>query len=267
MTETKINDADNLIPDNTIVVITDNAEFDKSLDDIIEPLKGKNERDWFNTHAYFCLPLLIGNQYGFIVKSLYDFTVVWNGGGEITDVKVEIDYKSGDYMGHQMISPHFGMGTCTIQNRFHFRTPPNVNLMTINPPNYFISGVQHMTGVVETDNLRRDFTFNLKLTTKDLKVSVKKGDPIGCIIPVPRGYVDNFEIKRAAELFNPELIKNERQIGQEFGIERTTTDKVKHHENGRRYFKGEDVRGNKFIYPHQKSMKEGCPMRVKKGFD
>ena len=254
--DTRINDNNNLIPDNTIVVITENAEYDKSLPHIIEPLKGKRERDWFVTHAYFCLPLLIGNQYGFIIKSLFDFTAVWRGGDTVADVEVLVDYPNGDYPGHQIISSHFGMGTCTIQNRFHFRTPPNVNLMTINPPNYFMSGVQHMTGVVETDNLRRDFTFNLRLTTKDLKVSIKKGDPIGCIIPVPRGYIDNFEMKRASELFTPELIKNERQIGIEFGKERQTTDRDKHHNNGRRYFKGEDVRGNKFIYPHQKNIKE-----------
>jgi len=249
--ENRINDHNNVIPDNTIAIITEKDDFDPYVFDIIEPLKGKKERDWFIKHAYFCLPLIIGNQYGFIIKSQYDFTAVWNGGDTPQDVKIEL---LSDKTYNQYIKPHFGMGTITIQNRFHFRTPPNINLMTINPPNYFISGIQHMTGVVETDNLRRDFTFNLILTTKDLEVNVKKGDPIGCILPIPRGFVDNFELKMASDLFSKELIQNERDILQETAVERKRDALDKHARNGRRYFKGEDVRDNKFLYNHQKNI-------------
>jgi len=261
--EKRINDHNNVIPDNTIAIITDHDDFKDTVFDIIEPLKGKNERDWFVKHAYFCLPLVIGNQYGFIIKSQCDFKAIWNGGEKKEDVKVEIlsnplikGKETGQEIFPQTVLSHFGMGTITIQNRFHFRTPPNINLMTINPPNYFISGVQHMTGVVETDNLRRDFTFNLRLTTKDLEVNVKKGDPIGCILPIPRGFVEKFELKHASDLFSNELIQNERDMVQEFAKERQGIDQKKHAKNGRRYFKGEDANNNKFIYKHKKTLKD-----------
>ena len=37
--------------------------------------------------------------------------------------------------------------------------------------------------MVEADNLRRDFTFNLKIVKPEVEVSVKKGDLISAILP------------------------------------------------------------------------------------
>ena len=68
------------IPNNTITAIPETEHFNHIPDLVIEPLKGNLKRDWFVNHAYFCLPLTIGNQYGFVVKSLYDFIVNWDGG-------------------------------------------------------------------------------------------------------------------------------------------------------------------------------------------
>lgn len=239
-----------IVPENILTAIPENPYHENDPQEIIVPLKGNPKRDWFITHAYFCLPLTIGNQYGFAVKSMTKFTAVWNGGDSPSDVIVNILEPSG----MQTVSSHFGMGTITIQNRFTFRTPPGINLMTINPPNYWIDGIQHMTGVIETDNLRRDFTFNLKLTRKDHVVEVNKGDFIGCVLPIPRYFPDSFEFKPAKELFTEEQIKEEQTAMHDFGTERSTLDKQKFAGNGRRYFNGEDIYGNKFP-DHQRSMK------------
>ena len=189
---------------------------------------------------------------GFGIKSLKTFSVEWDGGEGMGSVKVEI-IDGGENPNFQTISSHFGMGTVTIQNRFTFRTPPGINLMTINPPNYWIDGIQHMTGVVETDNLRRDFTFNLKVTRKNEKIIINKGELIGCVIPTPRYFIDGFELCKGEDIFTKEQIEEERQIMRDFGKERATTDRQKHHNNGRRYFNGEDVYGNKFD-DHQKKI-------------
>jgi len=154
----------------------------------------------------------------------------------------------------QTISSHFGMGTFTIQNRFTFRTPPGVNLMTINPPNHWIDGIQHMTGVVETDNLRRDFTFNLRITRKNEKIIINKGDYIGCVLPIPRYFVDGFSLKNFEDILTPEQILEEQQAMADFGDERRNLDRSKPHGNGRRYFNGEDVYGCPFS-DHQKKIK------------
>ncbi len=242
------------VPPHKLTTITEHSEYDKSIDLIVEPLKGKLKRDWFVNHAYFCLPLTIGNQYGFGVKALKTFSVEWNGGDGRQDVKVEI-LDDGEYPGHQHISSHFGMGTITIQNRFTFRTPPGINLMTINPPNYWIDGIQHMTGVIETDNLRRDFTFNLRVTRKNEKIIINKGEYIGCVLPIPRHFVDKFDWVKGSDLFTTEQIEEERQAMKDFGKERSQEDIKKPHGNGRRYYNGEDVYGNKFE-DHQKKIKK-----------
>ena len=73
----------NNVPNNTIAVFTDpfvvnleSKERDR-LFNVIE--KSPKKRDWFTPHFYKCLPLTIGNQYGFVIKSEFDFSFVWNG--------------------------------------------------------------------------------------------------------------------------------------------------------------------------------------------
>lgn len=242
-----------VVPENKIVIIPEGDRYIESINQIVEPFKGNKKRNWFTQHAYFCLPLVIGNQYGFAIKSLKTFSVIWNGGNSPSDTIVEI-LDDGSKPEYQSISSHFGMGTVTIQNRFTFRTPPGVNLMTINPPNHWIDGIQHMTGVIETDNLRRDFTFNLKVTCKNTKITIQKGDYIGCVLPIPRYFVDGFDLEDAYSIYTNEQIEEEQQAMRDFGKERYTDDSLKKNGNGRRYHNGEDVYGNKFP-DHQKGLK------------
>lgn len=242
------------VPENKIITIAEHNHYENSNDIILESLRGQIKRDWFIKHAYFCLPLVIGNQMGFVVKSLKTFTVEWDGGDGVNHTKVEI-LDGGNYPSHQHISSHFGMGTVTIQNRFTFRTPKGVNLMTINPPNHWIDGIQHMTGVIETDNLRRDFTFNLKVTRPNHKILIKKGDYIGCVIPTPRYFIDGFDLEKGEDVLTKEEIELERKAMRDFGIERSQVDKSKPHGNGRRYFNGEDVYGCPFL-DHQKKVRK-----------
>ena len=237
------------IEENTILVVSHDDKWEKSIENICSSLKGEKRRSWFTPHTYLCLPLVIGNQYGFMIRSQFKFWAMWNGGETPDDVMV-MCHPNDD---SQKVESHFGMGTITVTNHFHFRTPPGVNLMTINPPNYFIDGLQHMTGVVETDNLRRDFTFNLKFTRPNHPVHIDVGQPIGCFLPIPRYFVDNFDLKSATEVWTDEEIADERKIAFEDGDARMGPDKEKPHECGRRYRNGVDVRGNKFP-DHQTNM-------------
>ena len=238
--------------DNKITAIPHNRHIQFGWEKQYESLTGNKKREWFSTHAYHCLPLLIGNQYGFVVKACRSFELVWNGGRTITDSTVTFLDQRNDT--GQFISSHFGDGIITVQNSFVLRTPPGVNLMTINPPNYFIDGIGHMTGVIESDNLRRDFTFNLKITRPNYPIRINEGDWIGCFIPVPRYFVDGYDLINAKEYLTSEEIEAEWEIGNEFARERKTVDTTKPHAAGKRYFQGEDVYGNKFP-DHQKGTK------------
>lgn len=247
--ESKINDENNLVPDNTILIVSEHDCFNDTVGTVVKPLKGNIKRDWFVPHAYHCLPLTMGNQYGFSIASLHNFTAIWNGGPSQSDVVVTIENDSIP----QCISSHFGMGTITIQNRFYFRTPLGVNLITINPPNMFIPNLHNMTGVIETDNLRRDFTFNLKITVPNVEIKVKAGDIISAILPIPRFFVESFNLVLANEIMPANVIENERRAGHDFATERLTVDPQKPRNNGRRYHNGIDIYDNTF-YKHQQNI-------------
>ena len=110
-----------------------------------------------------------------------------------------------------------------------------------------------MTGVVESDNLRRDFTFNLRVTRPNYKIQIKKGDYIGCVIPYPRHFIDKYKIVTANEILSEDIVAEERACAAAHGKERSELDKDKKYGNGRRYHNGEDVYGNKF-QDHQTSL-------------
>lgn len=239
-----------IVPKDTLLVITENDYFNDLPEKLIEDLKGNKKRDWFHDHAYFCLPLSIGNQHGFIIKAAYDFQVFWDGGKNPSNVIVQTAY---DKQHLQKISSHFGMGTVTIQNRWQYRTSEGVNLLIFNPPNYYIDGIIHMTAMVETDNLRRDFTFNLKITRPNTWIEIKEGTPIGCVLPYPRHYFDNFKIKLAQDVISKDIIEEERRTANYAGIERSQIDSKYKGGNGYRYMNGEDIYGCPFK-DHQKTL-------------
>lgn len=250
MTGPYINDAGYEVPDDVILIVPHSLDNDGFYKDIVHPLKGEIKREWFTPHFYYCLPLNIGNQYGFVIKSLHNFEAIWDGG----ESAVKLTFPHDESNLSQVISTHFGSGIITVQNLFSIKTPLGVNVMTIQPPNLFIPGCVAMTGVVETDQIRRDFTFNLKMTIPNYKVEIKKGDPLGAFIPIPRYFVDSFNIKLITDVFDKELHVNEVTESNKMGEERNTSDRDKPHYAGRRYFNGIYADGSN--YPdHQKKLK------------
>lgn len=245
-----INDPGFEVPDGKILVVPQLDDVDSAHEQIIEPLAGKVKRDWFNEHFYYCLPINVGNQYGFVVKSVRDLEITWDGSNDKTG-DLNINYLNDDNEGLQHFTDGFSTGVLTIQNNFALKTPPGINLMTIQPPNMYIPGTIAMTGIVETDQIRRDFTFNMKVTIPDYKITIRKGDPVGAFIPIPRYFVDQFSVHNVTEFFDEELHANEVGDAKELSRQRNEEDKEKPHESGRKYFRGEHAYGEKYS-DHQK---------------
>jgi Family of unknown function (DUF6065) len=249
MTGPYINDLGYEVPKNKILVIPIAINASTHFEEIVDPLKGKAKRDWFNPHAYYCLPLTIGNQYGFLIKSMRDFDIIWDG----TTNDAKINFLNNDNQEKQHIKTGFKDGIITVQNNFSLKTPPNINLMTIQPPNLFIPGCIALTGVIECDNIRRDFTFNFKVTVPNISISVRKGDPLGAFIPIPRNFVDEFVLEKVENYFDESFIQKENEEARKLSVERTTVDLQKNHQSGRRYFKGIHTDETKYVN-HQKNM-------------
>lgn len=241
-----------IVPDNTIYILTEDPRFDDLPGELILPLKGEVKREWFGKHHYFCLPLVMGNQHGFVFKAAFDFSAIWNGGDTPADTEVFIE-ENDKKSGKQVISSHFGYGIVTVQNRWTLRTPRGVNLMVMPPPNYYVHGAMFLTAVVEADNLRRDFTFNIKLTRANEVVYFKKGDPIGCVLPYPRYFIDGYKTELHPK---GEALDTERKTIREFS-------KVRESAKGGQdllYMQGKDVYRNPFP-EHQKGLNNDMPPR------
>lgn len=256
MSKQYINDPGHEVPKDKILIVPhlglEYEENPKAYLNIVKPLKGQVKRDWFNKSFYHCLPLVIGNQYGFAIHASYDFSVSWDGNSS-EDGRLEISVQNSEYLETQVVEDNFGYGIITIYHRFGFKTPPGINLMTIQPPNSYIPGVIAMTGVIETDQLRRDFSFNLKLTDPNRVVSFKRGDMLAAFIPIPRYFVDSFELGLASEYFSPEILKNEFVDQMELNRQRNSEDLEKRFNAGKKYFNGEHAFGCPYK-DHQKSI-------------
>ena len=250
-----INDGINNVPDKTIAIFTAPSMSNKELtqERILGMVKKSDKkRDWFSPHFYRCLPLTIGNQYGFTVSSEFDITFEWNGGDSEESIFFQFDENKGDLDKlYPRIDSHFGHGIVTVSTPYFFRTPPGVNLITINPPNYVIPNVTVMTGVIETDNLRRFFTFNLKIQIPNIRTTIPAGYPLAAFIPIPRYYCDEFNLDFAENIFSKEIVDEEIKAEEDAVEHREKIEPTLKNGVGKHYMQGKDVYGNVFK-DHQK---------------
>ena len=235
---------ENNTPDKDIVIFRHEHTWmsQEELKNIIK--RPSKTRDWFSPSFYYCLPLTIGNLYGFTIHSAFSFNAIWDGtespdGITFTFFESEIERQNK----YPLMSSHFGSGIITFDLPFHLKTPKNVNLMTINPTNYVIPNITVMTGVIETDNLQRDFTLNLKIQEPNRIVHIQKGDPLTSVIPIPRYFQDGFELKVAEDVFNELDIIDELQTTNDTYFQRILFEQNK---AGRSYRKGQNVYGRTF---------------------
>jgi hypothetical protein len=249
-----INQDENLVvPEKTIAffpIIPNDGIEPFNLDNInlfLNPLNTDHKRNWFSSNFYRCLPLSIGNMQGFVFSIPYSFDVYWNGGDRPEDIIITYYEDFAPYKNLNFIYPNseFGHGVLTLHYPVILKTPPGVNLMTISPPNYPLPGMSPMTGVVEADNIRFGFTLNLKIDIPNTTIKVLPNSPLVGIIPIPRYFCDSFELKSAYDIFDKEVIEEEKAVVKEHSDKRDKAVMYNLEQDGL-YYKGMDVRGNKF---------------------
>ncbi|HEY9676998.1 MAG TPA: DUF6065 family protein [Drouetiella sp.] len=238
-----------VVPPNTIYAIPDQMEFLHYT--YLE--KCTSKRSWFSSNFYNCLPIVFGNQHGFLLIATHSFVCRWSGSNAPDGVAIHaLERPERDDL---FVTSHFGHGIITVQCRHHFRTPKGVNMMVKAPPNYPVHGCTWMDAIVETDNLRRDFTFNIKITRPQMDILFEKGTPLGCILPYPRYFLDEFKIE---PLTDPVELKKAIETTNNFFRERIV------HRNSEyiltpqnRYMEGKDIYDNYFD-EHQKTLDGGA---------
>jgi hypothetical protein len=235
-----INDGINNIPEDSICLFPIEDISRDRIDKIFYKMDKK--RDWFSPHFYNCLPLTVGNQYGFTIASEYDFEVMWDGGNY--EENLLITYPNGHDGFYPKLSTTFGYGILTIELPFIIRTSSGINMMTINTPNSILPNITPMTGVVETDNLRFTMTINLKMQIPGIPVRIIAGTPLATIMPMPRYFQDNFTISYGSDIFDASLVDQEK-IAYLKALDKRQID-ANNDKPSKDYLKGRDVYGNKF---------------------
>jgi hypothetical protein len=243
----------NNVPDKTIALFDLTGGQASSL--IRKP---KKKRDWFTPNFYHCHPLTIANQYGFEIISAYPINLLWNGKNNEEDLEITkiISEEENNTEHIQDFATSFGEGILTVLTDVIPRTPPGVNLLITGPINTILPGITSMTAVVESDNIRTPFTVNLKVNQPNALIHIPKGTPLATMIPIPRYFGDNFELKDSNDLFSQELFLEEVEIAAKQS-ERRNSKNLGHRHYGesswdKDYFNGQDFYGNKFP-DHQKS--------------
>ncbi len=238
------------VPNDTIVGIAISKVFEPLLSKWVEPLKGEYKRNWLPKHAYLCLPLVMASEVGFIIRAPFDIELLWSGGVAVSDLVVKIPVTQEfdrELLGQRkFFQSHFGSGVFTLNLPIQFRTPKGVSLYVTQPPNYYIDGLSWLSALVETDNLRHSFTFNIKVTRINETIIIKKGDPIAFVMPYPRYYCDQFQYKTSEDVgISEHALEQEYKACYFFGKERGAEIKgVK--KSSLRYRVGVDIFGNKF---------------------
>lgn len=168
-----------------------------------------HDRDWMSaTHertAYRCLPMLIANQSGWLIRNPQPVRFKWDGGPLLSAIEIqrrEFVPVPPDYC---FPMSHFGVGIITWTLPYLFRTEPGYNLLVRGPANHVKDGITALEGVVETDWTAATFTMNWKITRPDTWITFDQGEPLAMIVPQRRGELEEFspQVRPLAE--DPEL--------------------------------------------------------------
>jgi hypothetical protein len=152
-------------------------------------------RDWMNAtagrSANRCLPLLVANEAGWVLKNPAAFTATWDGSDARDAIRVE--YDDACPANRMLASSHFGSGVLTFAVPYLFRTPPGFNLLVRGPANWPKDGICALDGLVETDWAVATFTMNWKITRPDHPISFAEGEPFCMVVPQRRGELASFD--------------------------------------------------------------------------
>lgn len=209
---------------------------------IVPNKKRKWMDDSHNAFAYRCLPLTVANGFGWNVLCPFDFSVIWLGGKERSDIVITAS--ENDKNSHRVDS-HFGSAVVTFSLGFLIQTEPNHNLYVKGPANLPKRGITALEGVVETDWLPFTFTMNWKLTEPNYPVFFEKDEPICTFFPFQRNYIEQFDPKIDDIRNNSELHEHYTQWSQS-RIKYNSTLRTNGNKGERDYLHGQYKDGTKF---------------------
>lgn len=150
------------------------------------------QRDWMdatvNRHAYRCYPVSMANTIGWSLSYDKDISFVWDGVLDTTPDHVKV------LQGEEFCSTGRANGTISFETGIIFRTAPDVTLISIAPPNYFIDGAQAFTSIISTSFFRETFPCAWMITKPNEVITIPAGTPVATLIPVSLKGLSEIEV-------------------------------------------------------------------------
>ena len=213
----------------------------------IEP--ARKTRNWMDEssgkYAYNCLPLVVANQLGWVVKAFYSFDVTWDGGNRKDSIKFSFDQSEQEMS--QFVVSHFGQGIISFKLPWVFRTDPGIGLIVRGPSNQWVNGAHALDGFVESWGLESTFTMNWKITIPHVTVHFPGHFPLCQILPYEIAALNNYTCSRKPISENKELhgkytkwLERRKDTLKNLFSGKKTTDYYE-----KNYIKGLDVEGGK----------------------
>ncbi len=172
----------------------------------LEPADAR--RDWMELtpegSALRCLPLVIANQCGWVIRCPFRFSVSWNGGKSPAD-SLTFDFGEHREQGNTQICSFFGMGIVSFVVPWLFRTSEGIGLMVRGPTNWCKDYIAPLDAFVETDWAPYTFTMNWRILKRRTTIWFRQGEPICMLVPYPMGIIEQFKTTCAPIEANPEL--------------------------------------------------------------
>ena len=183
----------------------------------LEPASLK--RDWMDAStgkfAYRCLPLVMANQSGWVVRA--PGTVGANWGGKVGVDSLKLKFTDAPKFYERQALSHFGHGILSFMLPWIFRTPPGVALLVRGPTNFWVANAHPLDGIVETDWISTTFTMNWQMTARNKDAWFRKGDPICMLTPIRMDLMEQFKPEHQELSDNPALLREATEFQQKRG--------------------------------------------------
>lgn len=195
---------------------------------------------------YRCLPMVMANQAGWVVRCPCNITATWNGKDHPENTKLQFTDAPGPP--EAICVSHFGLGIVTFRFPWIFRTDPGIGLWVHGPANWPKENISALQGVVETDWSHMPFTMNWKITKRNTPVYFMKGEPICLLTPYPLDLLEEFTPTIVPAASDPAFVAAVEHARQQRVM---TIDKQLSEENKdykvweKTYFKGEKAEGSR----------------------
>ena len=104
-----------------------------------------------------------------------------------------------------------GNATISFNTGLTFKTPENISIISIHPPNYFIDGAMAFTSIMSTSFYEEVFPVAWKITKRNEKITIPSGHPVITLLPVSITGLCNIELN----LYNKEFAEEDFKRNQE----------------------------------------------------